>query len=270
MHYRIAAVDIDDTLLGPDHAISADNARAIARLVTAGVQVVLASGRSHANMLPFHHELGLNGPIISTQGAVVRLAETGEVWLSRAMTAADVELVTTEGRRRGFAIQYYALDAVWTEGRNRWSDRDRALNADPQRPVPDLLAAHVPDVAKVMWIGDPEAIAAAAPELAAICGAHVSVTITHPSYLEFGRADTTKATGLAAVAQRLAVPRSRVVAFGDGNNDAAMLAWAGLGIAMPHGRPAAHRAAHRIASSGNPETALARAIAEVLDESDAA
>jgi hydroxymethylpyrimidine pyrophosphatase-like HAD family hydrolase len=66
------------------------------------------------------------------------------------------------------------------------------------------------------------------------------------------------------------VPASRVLAFGDGNNDAPMLAWAGLGVAMPHGRPAAHKAARRIAPGGDPETALARAIAHVLDEMNAA
>jgi HAD superfamily hydrolase (TIGR01484 family) len=210
MHYQIAAVDIDDTLLGRDHAISAENSRAVARLLAAGVHVVLASGRSHANMLPFHRALGLKGPLISAQGAVVRDAESGEVWLCEPMDVIDVRLVTHEGRRRGFAVQHYALDAVWTEGRNRWSDRDQALNADPQRPVADLLAGDLQVVTKVMWISDPDAIAAAAPELQVLCGARLSVVVTHPSYLEFGRSDVTKATGLAAPARRTGVARAGV------------------------------------------------------------
>lgn len=270
MRYQIAAIDIDDTLLGPDHSISRENSYAVGRLRAAGVQVVLASGRSHANTLPFHRALGLAGPVISAGGAVVRDAESGEVWLAQTMDIADVRLVTHEGRQRGFAQHHYALDAVWAEGRNRWSDADQALNADPQRPVADLLAGEVPEVTKVMWVGTPDAIAAAAPAIQTLVGARLSVTITHPSYLEFGRPDASKATALAAVARRLGVPASRVLAFGDGNNDAPMLAWAGLGIAMPHGRPAAHRAARRIAPGGDPETALARAIARVLDEIDAA
>jgi Cof subfamily protein (haloacid dehalogenase superfamily) len=270
MHYRIAAIDIDDTLLGPDHAISTENAHAVARLLAAGVRVVLASGRSHANMLPYHRELGLTGPVISAGGAVVRDGETDEAWLALTMNTADVRLVTDEGRRHGFALHHYALDAVWAEGRNRWSDMDQALNAEPQRPIADLLAGEVPEVTKVMWIGAPDAIAAAAPELQALVGDRLSVVVTHSSYLEFSRLDASKATGLAAVARRLGVPASRVLAFGDGNNDAPMLAWAGLGIAMPHGRPAAHEAAQRIAPGGDPETALARAILHVLDEVNAA
>ena len=56
-----------------------------------------------------------------------------------------------------------------------------------------------------------------------------------------------------------------MLAFGDGNNDAAMLAWAGLGVAMPHASEAALAAADRVAPAGNPETALARAVEMVLE-----
>jgi hydroxymethylpyrimidine pyrophosphatase-like HAD family hydrolase len=48
-----------------------------------------------------------------------------------------------------------------------------------------------------------------------------------------------------------------------------MLAWAGLGIAMPNGRPAAKAAAKRTAPQGNPETALARAVADLLGSNSA-
>ena len=60
------------------------------------------------------------------------------------------------------------------------------------------------------------------------------VTRTDPPYLEFSAPNVTKATALAAVAEALGASQAEVVAFGDGNNDAAMLAWAGVGVAMPH------------------------------------
>jgi len=85
--FAVAAVDIDDTLVGPDGVISAANAAALTRLVAEGTLVVLASGRSHANMLPFHRALGLpHGPIISSQGAVVQESDSGEVRFSRAIS----------------------------------------------------------------------------------------------------------------------------------------------------------------------------------------
>ncbi len=45
--YRLAAIDLDDTLLGPDKQISAANLLAIQKLQGFGVEIVLASGRKH-------------------------------------------------------------------------------------------------------------------------------------------------------------------------------------------------------------------------------
>ena len=55
-----------------------------------------------------------------------------------------------------------------------------------------------------------------------------------------------------------------MIAFGDGNNDVPLLSWAGLGVAMPNGRPAAKAAAKRVAPVGDPETSLSRAVLELL------
>ena len=66
--YRLAAVDIDDTLVGPDKRVGAANRAAVQQLRGCGCRVVLASGRRHANMLPFHRELGLDDYVVSCQG----------------------------------------------------------------------------------------------------------------------------------------------------------------------------------------------------------
>ena len=269
--FAVAAVDIDDTLVGPDGVVSSANAAALARLVAAGTRVVLASGRSHANMLPFHRTLGLPpGPIISSQGAVVQDSETGAVRFERAMTPDDVAAVTRHGRERGFAVQHYRPGGIHTEARTRWTEYDQTRNAEPHREVPDLLTAGtgatVPDdVMKIIWLGDPDAISQAVPDAHARHDARLAVLRTDPPYLEFTAPNVNKATALAAVAESLGASRAEVVAFGDGNNDAAMLAWAGLGVAMPHAAPSARAAADQIGPEGDPETALARAIEMVLE-----
>jgi Cof subfamily protein (haloacid dehalogenase superfamily) len=270
--FVVAAVDIDDTLVGPDGVISAANVAAVARLVADGTRVVLASGRSHANMLPFHRELGLpHGPIISSQGAVVQESATGEVRFERAIPPTEVADVTRDGRARGFALQHYRPSGIHVETRTRWTEYDQARNAEPHREVQDLLTTGaggaVPDdVVKIIWLGEPDAITRAVAEAHARHDAQLVVTRTDPPYLEFSAPNVTKATALAAVAASLGASRDEVVAFGDGNNDAPMLAWAGVGVAMPHASAAALAAADRIAPDGDLETALARAVAMVLEE----
>jgi Cof subfamily protein (haloacid dehalogenase superfamily) len=274
--FALAAIDIDDTLVGPDGVISAANAAAVARLLAEGTRVVLASGRSYANMLPFHRALGLPaGPIISAQGAVVQDSDTGAVRFAYAMRPADVADVTRDGRARGFAVQHYRAAGIHVEVRTRWTEFDQTRNSEPHRHLPDLLASgdesddesdDAPDdVMKIIWLGDPDAITSAVAPAHARYDGRLTVTRTDPPYLEFSAPNVNKATALAAVAEELGVAQARVLAFGDGNNDAAMLAWAGLGVAMPHAHPAARAAADRVGPDGDPETALARAVAMVLD-----
>ena len=270
--FLLAAVDIDDTLVGPDGVISAANAEAVARLLAEGTHVVLASGRSFTNMLPFHRALGLPaGPVISAQGAVVQDSHSGAVCFSHAMPEDAVADVTRDGRARGFAVQHYRPGGIHVDTRTRWTEYDQSRNSEPHRHVDDLLASGeeggVPgDVAKIIWLGDPDAITASVSEAHARYDARLAVTRTDPPYLEFSAQHVSKATALAAVAESLGVPRDRVVAFGDGNNDAPMLAWAGLGVAMPHAAALARAAADVVAPDGDPETALARGIAMLSRE----
>jgi len=53
--------------------------------------------------------------------------------------------------------------------------------------------------------------------------------------------------GLAWLAEHLSVPQSQVMAVGDQDNDAPMVAWAGLGVAMGNGSVPCKAAADWIA-----------------------
>ncbi|MCA9791733.1 MAG: HAD hydrolase family protein, partial [Candidatus Eremiobacteraeota bacterium] len=87
---------------------------------------------------------------------------------------------------------------------------------------------------------------------------------TDPVCLEFISPGVSKARGLSLLADQMGIDPSQIAAFGDGDNDAPMLAWAGFGVAMAHATQAARSAARAIAPEGLAGTALARAIALVL------
>ena len=196
----------------------------------------------------------------------MRPAAGGVPWLEQSMAPELAAQVTRDGLARGLTVQHYRGDEILVQQPSRWSDRDEALNDTPQIRVSDLLADGAAGVVKIIWLGDPAHIATLGPDRAAAYHGAASVTITEPAYLEFSDVETSKAGGLAVVAERLGVTRAQVLAFGDGNNDVPMLAWAGLGVAMDHAKPAAQRAARLVAPLGDPETSLARAVRLVLGD----
>src|SRR5882672_6344589 len=66
--FKLAAIDLDGTLLGPNREISPENSRAVRQLQLAGVQVVLASGRHYQNMRRYADALPGVQWIVSCQG----------------------------------------------------------------------------------------------------------------------------------------------------------------------------------------------------------
>lgn len=263
--YTLAAIDIDDTLLGPDATISDDNRRAIRTLQEHGALVVLASGRSHANMMPYHHALDLPaGPVISAQGAVVRESATGAVWHCSAMHPDQVIAVTQEGRALGFSVLHYTLDAICIEGYSPWQQIDQERNATAHQLVPDLLQQPIDQITKIIWMGPVATIAQTVPQAQASLGERVAVIPTDPNYLEFAAPGINKAVGLSALAARLGIAQREVLAFGDGLNDVEMLAWAGRGVAMSHARDAAKSAAAMVSPDGPHASSLARAVTLAL------
>jgi Cof subfamily protein (haloacid dehalogenase superfamily) len=261
--FRLAVFDLDGTLLGPDKTISVENARAIARLRAHGMTVLLASGRPHPNVLRFHQELGLSGPIVSSNGSFVKHAETEEVWHERLLDLALAHELVALGHARGLTQIWDAPEGVFTHATTEWSE---VLAARTKSPIPEISDATLTERSpfKILWIADESRIAALEAELRPRYDAQSYITITDPEYLEFSAPGVNKAAGLSVVCERLSIAPSDVIAFGDGDNDSEMLAWAGLGVAMPHSRPKALAAADQIGPESAPEVCVARAIAAAL------
>jgi Cof subfamily protein (haloacid dehalogenase superfamily) len=263
--FKLAAIDIDDTLVGHDKRIGLANRASVARLLELGCRVVLASGRRHDNMLPYHVELGLDPDafLVSCQGAVAKNAARCDVLHQALVAPADAEEVTIEGLARGLTVLHWGADGVFAHRRTPWVDRYEADCRDPVT-VADLRGLAGRPAEKVVWGGDPDVIAPLAREMGVRFGPRLELTVTDDWFLEFTAPAATKAAGVAAVARHYGVEPRRVLAFGDGNNDVPLLAWAGLGVAMSHARPSARAAARLVAPAGDPESSLARAVEGVL------
>jgi hydroxymethylpyrimidine pyrophosphatase-like HAD family hydrolase len=117
---------------------------------------------------------------------------------------------------------------------------------------------------KIVWYGDPAVLQEVRPEMEARFRDKVGVLSTELENLEFMPRGINKATALEKVAREFGVKREEVLAFGDGENDVDMLAWAGHGVAMRHGNAKAIAAAKMVSPPGPPETAFARAVDEIF------
>ena len=267
--YRLAAIDIDGTLLGPVSHLGAENIAAVAKLKKHGTRVVLASGRCHNNIIGFHKELNLEGPIISSQGAQVKIVESGRIIREHHMPAGLAAEVVAEGSRLGMTLVYYRSEGIYICGRNSNTDLYHSRGLDDliiHGPL-ETLAGDTP--LKIIWMGSPEQIIAISPEIELRYRGWAETVVTFPEYLEFLALGVSKAVALEAVASYYGIDRSEIMAFGDGNNDISMLQWAGLGVAMSESTQGARDAADMVAPVGESGSSLARAVDEIFGNFDA-
>ena len=81
MAIKLIAIDMDGTLLLPDHTISPAVKNAIAAARAKGVNVVLTTGRPYAGVHSYLKELHMNQPAITASPITAR-------WCRKRRTAA--------------------------------------------------------------------------------------------------------------------------------------------------------------------------------------
>lgn len=256
---RLAAIDLDGTLLGPDGRISNDNLRALETLANAGLEVVLASGRHYDSMLPYVEQLPMINWVVSTQGGEVSDRKRSSLLHRGYLSGAEVEQLQRLCRARELTAIAYTPDRVLTVSPpNASLELYTGLSGrKPAEISPEALLQH--QVHKMVWMGEPAQIALLRED-AELGALGLQTVQTFNEIYEFMPLKTTKAGGLSVLASHLGVDRRQVVVFGDGDNDIPMFQWAGASFCMPHGWPEAKQSADHVGPKSPPERALAQAI----------
>jgi hydroxymethylpyrimidine pyrophosphatase-like HAD family hydrolase len=181
----------------------------------------------------------------------------------RTFTLVQALDVCRYGVERNLTVVGYHREGAFAEQNSEWTLR-YALGAGwhPKRGKLHDLAAT--GLQKLLLIHAPETIDSIQEDVERRFGSEMYVVRTENEILEVAAPDINKAIGAQAVATMLGIDSRNVVAFGDGNNDVELLEWAGLSVAMHHGRENARKAAKLVSPPGLQGTAFARAVQAVL------
>lgn len=243
MPTHVLAVDLDFTLLDHDREISDTNRRAIQRAVDGGIAVVLASGRGASGVGKYAARLGLEGPMITCNGAFV-VMPNGEIIKEHLLAPERLRTVIEFARAGGHHLHLYCRDEVLMPEYSEWVDIyvHKAKQLPPRAVGWDGML--VATANKAIIVTAPETVLAIETSARALFPEEESVTLSEPEYLEFLCPEASKATGLAALAELLGIPRERTAAIGDYYNDVPMLRWAGHSAAVANAPDDVRAAAH--------------------------
>ena len=229
---------------------------AVRRAAAQGIELVLCTGRAIGECWYVLDALPEIRYAVTHTGAMAQDLKTGELLYHCPLSADDARLIYSHLRRYDGLInffsggivynskaqvdnfeRYYPASFRWLfERSHEFVDDLDALVAGWDKPVEKFYVPFSgPEVCRQAW-----ADLSQLPYFVTGAG-FVDLEVMNPA--------TNKGLALAALCRALGVPAEQVMAIGDSGNDAAMLDFAGVGVAMGNGEDALKQRADLVAPS---------------------
>jgi Cof subfamily protein (haloacid dehalogenase superfamily) len=246
----LIALDVDGTVLHEDGTLTDRVIEEVQRVRQLGHEITLSTGRSVEMSLPILDRLGITPDyVVCANGAITlkRDPDAPTAYVREHVETFDPKEVLTTVR--GFlASARYAVedaDGLFLFSGGSLPEWDSAVNG---RRVEFEELLHV-RATRVVVISPEHAI----EDFLAVVekmGLHrVSYNVGWTAWLDIAPDGVNKGVALERVRRLLKIPRTRVMAVGDGRNDIEMLEWAsgsGRGVAMGQSPPEVAAAANEV------------------------
>lgn len=250
---RLIALDLDGTLLNSSLKLSEGNAEAVRRALDNGVKVVLATSRWFGLAKGSADRLGIDTPLVCSNGALIRRPTDGSEILHLRLDQEVAREVTALGDERGWEMFTTIEDATFMRARPgaipeslpgglRIADRQAEEVARGGRPTAVLVFGQ--DAVDEIW-------QRFLPAYDGRAKFSLNRPVNLPPYIVLTHPEADKASALEMVCREMDVPLSDVMAMGDSESDLSMLRLAGLGIAMDNSPDEVKRAALHIAPAND-------------------
>lgn len=232
MKYKFVAVDMDGTLLNSRGEITPATVAVIRKLADKDVVFTISTGRPIQGVAKYSESLGLKGPVITYNGAMIVNAEDNKVLFEQGLLREDARRIWELGQK------YNTTMCIWA-GNQLYGNRldEKIQDYKKLSDVEPILAEDIEalldiGITKILWYDEVERIEEFLTSLSSDLFLEVSYCTSKPTFLEFFSKKVSKAVAMEKIGEMLGIARDEMVAIGDGLNDLSMIQYAGLGVAM--------------------------------------
>lgn len=233
--YRLAAFDMDGTLLLPDHTLGEKTLATLRQLTEKPMRLTFATGRHYLEMKDILANIGMEGFLITGNGTRIHDLSGHLLHASDLPEDCAHELLHTAWDTP--ASQHVFRDDGWFT----------ALD-DPDLLIPHQFSGfryHLQDLrtlpdagnSKVCFCAPHETLLKLVPQLKAHFGNRLDLCFSAHDCLDVQPAGCNKGSALTLLTAGLEIKMSECMAFGDAMNDREMLESVGMGLIMGNALP---------------------------------
>jgi Cof subfamily protein (haloacid dehalogenase superfamily) len=234
----LIALDLDGTLLKDDKTIATKTKKVLEKAKEQGHMVMIATGRPFRSSQSYYYELGLNTPMVNFNGAFVHhpLSDNWGLFHTPLDISVAKDIVDACYTYQFHNIIAEVIDDVY------FHYHDEKLielfnTGQPKIKTGDLRRSLTDSPTSLLIHTDEKYIKSISDYLS-----NVHAEVIHQRswrapwhVIEIVKSGLNKAVGLRQVSNYLNIPKERIIAFGDEDNDLEMLDYAHYGIAMGNG-----------------------------------
>lgn len=264
MSIKMIACDLDGTLLDSRKNISARNRDAIAEFIAAGNKFLIATGRMYISARPYAESLGLNIPLVTYNGALVRSVDS-KVILERKMNLKAAQQVLDYCKSKGYYLQYYVGDRLLVEKETEYSRKYAAMQNISVDVVGEKIYYAEEQPYKILVMTAVENFAVSYADFKNELRGVVDVTSSYVNFMELMEPSVNKWEAVKDTAGLYGIAAREIMCIGDSDNDLEMVAKAGIGVAVENAVSSVKDVA-RVITASNDEDGVALIIERIMSE----
>ncbi|MGL5066576.1 MAG: Cof-type HAD-IIB family hydrolase [Sarcina sp.] len=243
MKYKLIAIDMDGTLLSNKHEVPEYNKEMIKKATEKGVKIAITTGRLFASARKYSEIIGVDSPIISSNGGYIREQNSEDVIYESNISKEQFDKVMSIIKKYNFKVYMNTSDTVISEDMvpkdhayklvNNELDDAWKIKFVEGRDFDEVYKEYSNDILKFICIEegtDQTELMKAKAELASF--EDLEVVSSWVNNFEVMPAGTSKGSAVQRLAEILGIKREEVICIGDSENDLSMIKYAGLGVAM--------------------------------------
>jgi len=219
--YKLLAVDIDGTLCMPGQEVPVEVIESLRKCVKSNILVVLSTGKKFNSIQTFCENIGIEGPVITCNGAIVIEARTQKIlfshFLSKNLYRKIIWALGNDGRNE---IAVFTDQDITCTSVNLASKLLSSINEPTTRFVSSLFSLSSENVAKILIAFEKvETLRSVYDSYSHQYGHDCSIAITSENFLEFMSLNASKGKALLKLAKSIGIVRENIACIGDSDND---------------------------------------------------
>lgn len=263
MKIKLIASDMDDTLLNKECKISAGNAAAIKKAVQQGIVFLIATGRMYVSARPYALDLGLDVPLVTYNGALVKESKSGKVFYEHKMKLSTAQEVLQYCQEQGYYLQVYVGDKILIKEENEFSRMYTKISGIPTTEMGEAIYHTEEEPYKILIMTKENEFEQVWKIFEEKFKGKLDVTSSKDNFLELMEPGVNKWEAVKAVAQSYNIAPEEIMCIGDSNNDINMIKNAGIGVAVANAKDSVKDHA-KIVTGSNNDDGVAMVIESIL------